>query len=198
MKSYSKMILFTCMLLLLSLLLACQSQESKPSAPQFLWESFQRFWGKYETSYVTLKDARKTQQGYLVDYGFGVLLSIYMQDKVITGVEVTFPETKQSNEGARQFLRLIEQFMQMGTFRWSSEETAIMRNFFGPMSKVKKELKFKTSHFTRYFDGLTWYFRLDFIPNTLEMWANLPLPIKKPILEVESDTREFQSQPPGH
>ncbi len=180
------------------LLLSCQNQEASNSGPQFLWESFQRFWGKYETSYVTLKDAYKTNQGYLVDYGFGVLLTIYMQDKVVISVEATFPETKRSNEGSRQFLRLIEQLMQIGTFRWSSDEIALMRNFYGPMSKVKKELRFKNSHFTRHFDGFTWYFRLDFIPNTLEMWANLPLPIKRPTPAPDPNAPVFQSQPPGH
>ncbi len=185
-------LIFSCLFLF-----ACQNQEEVNRAPQFLWESFQRFWGKYETSYVTLDNAHKTNQGYLVDYGFRVLLTIHMQGKVITGVEATFPETGDHNEGGRQFLRLIEQLMKMGTFRWSSDEVAIMRNFFGPMSKVKKELRFKNTHFTRQFDGLVWTFSLNFIPNTLEMWANLPLPSNKPPPPPIPDT-EFNSQPSGH
>ncbi len=156
--------------------MACQNQESIQQPPQFLWESFQRFWGKYETKFVSLTNARKSEQGYVVDYGHSVLLTIYVNKLVVTGAEVTFTDTGQNNEGGQQFLRVMEQLMSVGAFRWKASDISTMRNFFGPMSVVKKELRYKTSHFVRKREGSIWSFRLNFIVNTQQMSANLPLP----------------------
>ncbi len=161
-------LLFSCLLLL-----ACQNREELKMPPQFTWEAFQRFWGKSATPFVTLNGARKTDDGYVIDYGHGVTLTIKAKDDIVTGAEVVF--TSQANEGGQQFLRLVNQIMNVGVFRWTGEEIATMRNFFGPMDTVKKELSYKTSHFIRQREENIWSFELIFIVNSSEMWSNIPI-----------------------
>ncbi len=157
-------------------MVSCAEYEKETKRPpEFRWEAFQRFWSKNETQFVTLEGAREIASGYFVDYGRGVQLFINTKGDIITDVNVTYNQSMQNNEGGYQYLRLIEQVMDVGMFRWTGAERVTMRNFFGAMSNVQKEFKYKTSHFIRSVNAATWSFKLIFIVNTNEIWTNIPL-----------------------
>ncbi len=162
-----------CLLSATLLLFSCSGQEENKLPPQFTWEAFQRFWSKRATPFVTLNGTLQTEAGYILDYGHAVLLHIKMKNKIVTGVEVVL--SNQNNLGGQQFLRLVDQIMDVGVFRWTGAEIATMRNFFGPMGVTQKEFSYKNSHFIRRLEGNSWYFELIFIANSNEVWSNIPL-----------------------
>ncbi len=162
-----------CLLFSIIFLISCEKQEEKTLPPQFKWEAFQRFWNKRATDFVGLDGIQQVESGYYLGYGHDVSLYINTKESIVTGVKVIL--SRQNNLGGQQFLRLVEQIMDVGVFRWSGAEVATMRRFFGRMGVAKKEFSYKTSHFIRQFEDDIWSFELIFIPPTKEIWTNIPI-----------------------
>lgn len=161
----------------LCLLFPHASDAGGPTGPRFSWSSFQRFWEKQATPLVYLTKAEPVEEGYLVNYGHTVVLRVFLQDHVVTGVEIRFKGGPGNDAGGPQFKRLMYHAISIGTYRWPEDKIEEVRHLFRVISPQNKEYRYQMTHFTyTYSPQSGWTFGFDYVPDADNPGGRAPLP----------------------
>ena len=152
------------------------AQTGGPTGPRFTWAAFQRFWDKGASPLVHLKSPEKVTGGYLIDYGHTTTLRILVEDERVTGVSVRFVGGRNNDAGGPQFLRLMQQAINVGTYRWPEDKIQEVRDYYAVMSPDPREFRYQSSLFYRqYVEGQGWEFRFDYVPDMENPGGRPPL-----------------------
>ncbi len=174
-----KIILRMCLIMLTVVLFACGDDSGSSNVaqeilnnnasfkatltPDFTFASFQRFWHRAADHRVTLENAKESPNGYMVDFGQGVTLHIFVHDTMISGVRVEYIALDSNFSGGLQFKRIVDHMLLVGTFFWKKEIRAQLIQHFSPISQAKKEFMYKRSYFMRTYSEPLWTFDLFFV-----------------------------------
>ncbi len=131
--------------------------------PDFTWSAFQRFWHRGAESKVSLQGIKKVENGYALDYGYGVTLFVFMKNDMVSGVSVEYIARQDTYAGGAQFKRLMEHMLLIGTFRWSKDERFQLMQYYSDLLHDKREYVFKRSYFIREYNEPLWTFDFIFI-----------------------------------
>ncbi len=132
-------------------------------SPEFTWSAFQRFWHRGADARVSLQGIKKEGAAYSLDYGHGVILTIHMQDDLVSGMSIEYLARSDTYDGGQQFLRLMQHMLLVGTFRWTHAERAALFKHFEVMTQEKRQYVLHNSYFIREYNVPLWTFDLIFI-----------------------------------
>ncbi len=128
--------------------------------PDFTWPAFQRFWHRAADEHLSLTGFKEAPNGYALDYGMGVTLRIFMQDDLVSGIQVEYIALNDNFSGGLQFKRIVDHMLLVGTFFWKKEIREQLFKHFVIMSQEKKEFVHKRSYFIRSYKKPVWTFNL--------------------------------------
>ncbi|MEG2172638.1 MAG: hypothetical protein RRY29_05195 [Desulfovibrionaceae bacterium] len=138
---------------------------SGPTAGSYTWASFSYSWNKNTPPKLQLNNPIETPQGYTIDYGYTTTLDIFIENSAVQGTCVHFVGGGENDAGGRTFTQLMKKSLEVGSYRWPSEQISEAREAFKIIGKTHKEYSYNITQFTfDYTPVAGWAFCMRYLP----------------------------------